>query len=651
MDLGCLGLGCIEKQITNSSVESDINPNDSLPSTSTPSKSTKMDLGCLDLGCIEKQISQSSVDSDINSNHSLPSTSKHPKNKVKKESNQPSPRPLNKLTSQIKKPTRRKTSPLSWFPRKKVDSYLSRKLKLLQEVDGMNATLDETLGDTNPHFSKVLKEKIAVKEAAHKAIEARKAALVEASWCRILQAARIESKEAESLLVKAEETATEAFESAKEIGVIMYDIPDCSKKHYDIEKSTENGEHTVTTSFDTAFDVDKQVASALKAAFVRLSSCASIGEAEFKEILKKISQNPDLEENSQDLCEPASEIESGSEKKNEIELGREKERENENLVDMMLERLRCLKEQELASLATIVATCGLNAALAEAQNGGGKTKKQPPHEELPGLDKFLVKRLTKLEKEIQEARNSRTKETRNKVEKGDTQEKVISSKGLEGVLVKHYSKLEKEIQEAKNKKNTCETETTFDKNKNLKEGEVVSDLGSVLVKKHTSKLVKEMEEAKRKIVNEYEPKVKRSERLKQQEMKEVPSLGEVLVKRVSRFEREVLEAKKEKENVEGNKGRGKERGVKEDGFESLDQILVKPKSRMEKVKVVGGFEESGEEMKNPLVAKREARERELAQAWGGMSFGNSIRPGLSRLEREKAAWIKKAEEEEKRADE
>lgn len=59
-----------------------------------------------------------------------------------------------------------------------------------QEVDGMNLTLDETLGDTNPHYSRVLREKIAAREAAHKAMEARKAALVEASWCRILKAAR-----------------------------------------------------------------------------------------------------------------------------------------------------------------------------------------------------------------------------------------------------------------------------------------------------------------------------------------------------------------------------------------------------------------------------------------------------------------------------
>ena len=54
----------------------------------------------------------------------------------------------------------------------------------------MNLTLDETLGDSNPHYSKLLREKMASREAANKAIEARKAALVEASWCRILKAAR-----------------------------------------------------------------------------------------------------------------------------------------------------------------------------------------------------------------------------------------------------------------------------------------------------------------------------------------------------------------------------------------------------------------------------------------------------------------------------
>ncbi|XP_076886613.1 uncharacterized protein LOC143536527 [Bidens hawaiensis] len=613
----------------------------------------KMDLPCLDLGCIEKQTTQISVDSDT-----LPSNSKPPKNKVSKQGNQSSPRVLNRLTTQIKKPTRRKTSPLSWFPRKKGDSYLTRKLKLLQEVDGMCSTLDETLGDTNPHFSKVLREKIAVREAANKAIEARKAALVEASWCRILRASRIDSKEAEDVLLKAEKSANEAFESAKEIGVIMYDIQDCPRKHYKIETSSvkagKSTTHKVTTSFDTAFEVDKQVAAAVKAAFVKLSTSASIGQQEFKEILKKISQNPDLDENCQDSCELTSKCESDAgiefeskSHKNEMESNKE------SLVDMMLQRLRCLHEEELASLATIVATCGLNAALAESENGlcvaNNSGERVSSKISLPSLDKFLVRRLTRLEKEIQDAKNAKTKET-------------------------------------------------LHKDKVTKPSEVVTvpDLGSMLTK-HTSKLEKEIAEIKKKHGNEYEPvmKGKPSERLKQ-DNDSIPSLGEVLVKRVSRLEKEVQEAKMEKENVNINRDkRSKEKVINDDnnnnvesldkvlvkhvsrlekdkmafgdmkeevkvnridkkmdlehGEGGLDQILVKPKSRFEK-EVVADVVEPDNQVKNPVVAKREARERELQEAWGGMSFGNSIRPRVSRLQREKAAWIK-AEEAERRVDE
>lgn len=53
----------------------------------------------------------------------------------------------------------------------------------------MNLTLNQTLANSNPHYSRVLREKMAAREAAHKAIEARRAALVEACWCRILRAA------------------------------------------------------------------------------------------------------------------------------------------------------------------------------------------------------------------------------------------------------------------------------------------------------------------------------------------------------------------------------------------------------------------------------------------------------------------------------
>ena len=52
--------------------------------------------------------------------------------KQMKENGQSSLNSLNKSGSQIKKPSHRKNSPINWFPRKKVDSYLSRKIKMLQ---------------------------------------------------------------------------------------------------------------------------------------------------------------------------------------------------------------------------------------------------------------------------------------------------------------------------------------------------------------------------------------------------------------------------------------------------------------------------------------------------------------------------------------
>jgi DNA-binding FadR family transcriptional regulator len=54
----------------------------------------------------------------------------------------------------------------------------------------MTASLHETLGNANPHYTRMAREKIAAREAARKATDARKAAMVEASWCRILRAAR-----------------------------------------------------------------------------------------------------------------------------------------------------------------------------------------------------------------------------------------------------------------------------------------------------------------------------------------------------------------------------------------------------------------------------------------------------------------------------
>nr|GMC87723.1 calponin homology domain-containing protein DDB_G0272472 [Ipomoea batatas] len=792
-----------------------------------------MDLGCLDMGCIEKKRSYAdqtlSHSESFSPTASATATSKAGKNKAMKDGLRSSLVSLNKNASQIRKPPHRKTSPLSWFPRQKVDSYLKRKIKLLQEVDGMNSTLDETLGDSNPHYSRVLREKIAVREAAQKAMEARKAAMVEASWCRILKAARIDNKQAEEQLMKAEKTSDEAFKAATAIGVILYDIPDASPKHYNIETSSAkvggSTMHTVRTSFETAFEVDKQVASAVKAALINLANCPSINKDEFKELLRKISQNPDTDENYHEPSEiyseyesdTASELEYGTQKDHcchedtnlEMEFagGRQRKCKKKqvsdkfnmtNLVQMMMERLRCLQEDELASLATIVATCGLNAALAEAENqkhhklepasdnksdpgldlhgrlpSSGTVRAKDSNVDdapLPSLDKFLVKRLTRLEREVLEAKNAkRNLESEGLEQRSDkyederlpSEDSTNSSQNnlnLESSLLKPSSKFEREIEEAKK----CSEPLIGSKSKASNSNAISSDipdLGSVLVK-HSSKLEKEIEKAK-KNVKPYEPHGRAVGNKKQDVVDELPSLDKFLVKHVSRLEREVQEAKNRKNVSNGGQfinlsgtttssvtsttdsednlvlsGGAAERipscfdgdnqlGDKDDkstvSDNSLDNILVKPIHRLERMKMQGSsmsvlrsqrkhgadaaancdgldkilvkhvsrlekekmaaaeaaekenlpsvYKVTRKEMVNNegsldqvlvrhksrlekekiaaaqqpddqirhSVSRREAREKELQQAWGGMSLGNSMRPHLSRLQRDKAS--------------
>jgi hypothetical protein len=58
-----------------------------------------------------------------------------------------------------------------------------------QQTEGRKmASLDETLGASNIHLSRIEREKQAAQAATIAATEARKVALVEASWCRILKA-------------------------------------------------------------------------------------------------------------------------------------------------------------------------------------------------------------------------------------------------------------------------------------------------------------------------------------------------------------------------------------------------------------------------------------------------------------------------------
>ncbi|MED6217755.1 hypothetical protein PIB30_020553 [Stylosanthes scabra] len=637
----------------------------------------------------------------------------------------------NKITPQIKirKPPHRKTSPVNWFPRKKVDSYLNRKIKMLQELDGMNLTLDQTLGNSNPHYSRVLREKMAARELANKAIEARRAALVEASWCRILRAARIPSDDAEAQLSKAEKAAVEAFEAAQSMGVIMYDLPNCPKKHCRIETSSVNGEgsptHMVTASFETAFDVDKEVAAAVKTAFVRLANCPSFSKDEFRELLRKISENPDADDKIQDISQFSSENE--SESGSELDLNRKSRRRRSlekfdrlKLVDTMLERLKCLQEDELSSLATIVATCGLNAALAEVHNiklhnpnsatdhtspsilnfparrmSLLASEKKQVGSELPSLDKFLVKHMTKLEREIQEAKNKRRNETdsdkdRSQKSVDGTLSETITDLG--SILVKNYSKFEKDINKAKMEFRKYLPVVQSDMPNRRKDHAEVPSLDKFLVK-HVSRLEKEVQDAKNRTINEGKiaqlgadlgissgiDSSSSSEALEGKEnmyinkeismnseteekgandvtgnrekiqavtgVTECESLDKILVKHVSRLEKEKMKFNSREQRVKVKRD-NRDIHLDSNVEGGLGQILVKHKCKLEREKMVAAQQEE----ENPVSAsmsRREARERELLQAWAGLSLGNSIKPHLSKLELDKAAWIK-AEEEERR---
>ncbi|KAJ0077341.1 hypothetical protein Patl1_35331 [Pistacia atlantica] len=231
------------------------------------------------------------------------------------------------------------------------------------------------------------------------------------------------------------------------------------------------------------------------------------------------------------------------------------------------------------------------------------------------------------------------------------------------------------------------------------QSETTSDLGSVLVK-HSSKFAKEIEEAKNNY-NKFEIVHKNLEAggmpdqvvtRRKEDVQDVPSLDKYLVKHVSRLEKEVQEARSRrnndpigsrvidstekksltsvpksekneisfsnrvvgKENIDLNKedarfSENEHKGVKagtEKTVDSLDKILVKPVHQTQREKVATAAQEPEVQIRYS-VSRREARERELQETWGGLSLGNSIRPHLSKLERDKAAWIK-AEEEERR---
>ncbi|CAL9123768.1 unnamed protein product [Musa textilis] len=659
---------------------------------------------------------------------------------------------VNKSTSQIKKNLhRRSASPLNWFPRKKTDSFLKRKIKHLQEIEGMNLSLDETLGNANPHYTRIAREKIAAQEAARKAMEARRAALIEASWCRILWAARIRSKEAEARLEKAEKCAAEAFEAARAMGVMMYDRPDRQRRQWEVETSLAIGggrsTHKVTTSFETAFEVDKEVAAAVKRAFVRLANCpSSSNKEEFKDLLCRISQNPDANGSMEDLPEKFSECETDQDshisrdavKKHATRITQRKQKNSlpptvggsssssstspTRLIDSMLDRLTGLHEDELASLAVIVATRGLNAALRETESSKENdvvepigsctcTLKKEALAEVPSLDKFLVKHVSRLEREVQEGKEKEHLAPEllraRHWNKNETQSE--SSLDLGSDIVKHVSELGKvkdgRTVEQQNIEAESQTGSVTAKSKVCKQSsssnrltEEVAHLDLMVMPEgvqrrpsdgrgggkenvdlvpanemhKAGKRMSRVERATVEVLKAFSGQernrggdstletmgldkilVKPIHRLEKEKMRSVEqrrdevaprdhkkqgadvdapeSLDMILVKHVSRLEKEKLTVAAN-EGTRSAKGNNQQRP--RDCAEGLDEILVKHQSKLEKAKLAAA-RQPADYVKHE--ARREARERELQEAWGGLSLGNSLRPHLSRIERDKVS--------------
>ncbi|KAH0459118.1 hypothetical protein IEQ34_011932 [Dendrobium chrysotoxum] len=672
---------------------------------------------------------------------------------------------VNKFASLMKKPSHRRSPPLNWFPRKKTDSFLKRKIRLLQEGGGMNMSLVETLGNANPHYSRIAREKIAAQEAARRAMEARKAAMVEASWCRILQAARIQSKDAESKLEKAEVCAAKAFEEAKLMGVMMFDKPDCPRKSCEVSSSATGGKsaHTVTASFETEFEVDREVAAAVKKAFILLANCSSSSnKEEFRDLLRKIRQNPDdygaLTASLQCEFDHSSELEPElhatiigseiSEKHNEVSHRKsthgillechEDNNSNlsEDLVNIMVDRLKALQEDELSSLATIVATCGFNAALLEMQNSHDHENKHDAQEEMrrrsnvnhslyasqrkkeditnvPSLDKFLVKHVSRLEREVQQAQLSKKDDDvmaefdehvsdDRTAQLKQTRRTSQYASDLGSILIKHVSKLEREIQDAKNSqkknpKNNHEEECIIKLSEDLERPDVkfleMISLASADAKEEKENLkcksksltkeknqamelreitngnISKSQEARAKLetrksfscqrrqgINDFQQasldkilvkpvhwlereKMKATEKGNMPSVKKIDTklekiepLDEILVKHQSKLEKTKLAAVQEGTDFVMQKRRQHVEKI-----ESLDEILVKHQSKLERVKLEA-TQNSENSIKN-VTARRKAREKELQEAWGGLSLGNSLQPHLSKLEKDKVRLL------------
>lgn len=563
----------------------------------------------------------------------------------------------------------------------------------------------------------------------------------------------------------------------------MYDKPDSSRRPCKVESHSSIGgksTHMVTASFETAFDVDKEVMVAIKRAFIQLANNPpSSNKEEFKDLLWKISQNPDNSETEPEISsESEFDVKFSSDNEVNTQVTEKKHKSNcrqlpsdhdkrsaksfTELVSVMLDRLKGLQEDELASLATIVATCGLNAALLEQEHGKqyeqgtrgarrdsfatrfmeGYSNRKETVTEVPSLDKFLVKHVSRLEREVQEARNSRCQHAPGTSEVINTEAKstlIEPFSDLGSILVKHVSKLEKEIQEAK-KSHKEKTDVLSGRtlhaivSSNKDKENIDSNMLTVLfvategehqagkltetndrtpfgtenelelehMKQSPVKHISRLERAKQEALDSFSSQeqtsldkllVKPMHRLEREKMRALErgtytmkrdqqkhgadvtaleSLDKVLVKHDSMLEKEKMASRIEYDPIStvkiGEKQPEKLESLDESfvrhqsklekaklaasqqpvydiikhrkqtevaASDSLDRILVMHQPKLEKVKLAAA--QQSDDYTKYSDSRKQARERELQETWGGLSLGNSIRPHLSRLERDRVS--------------
>ena len=115
------------------------------------------------------------------------------------------------------------------------------------------------------------------------------------------------------------------------------------------------------------------------------------------------------------------------------------------------------------------------------------------------------------------------------------------------------------------------------------------------------------------------------------------SLDQVLVKHISRLEKEKIEHEKEGGMILLKKNHAQCTDGGAAG--SLTDIFVKRPTKLEQAKLASAAEETPLSGLNPVEERRRAREKELLDAWGGMGLGNSMKPRVSKIERAKVILL------------